>query len=384
MGGTSLAAVLATAGAAPTNQNYGIALAEDLPDNTALFGAKLTFLTGGAAGRSVFVTNVEGSMLTTSGEMHAELFDGVSVGDDVHIDNRIFVAWCYLHRYLLELDQYTIEDPSTRRRRLAPEFGGIRAWTIDGRPLYPQIQIESPTGGGTGHTGRFVGKMIHVNASHDSMVWPTGVAAYERKVAQHQAERIDDVYRLWWVENAPHGAPEFLGPAVTPEKDPGVWRSRLVGYDGVTAQALRELVSWVEDDVPATSNTTFFFTDDGGLVLGRTAEERGGVQPVVWATANGGVRADVKVGDSVRFEGGATQPPGHGSLVWGYWDFEGTGTVDHREELDAESASVLATHAFTAPGTFFASFRVGAHRDGRKGHGPAAENLARVRVVVAP
>ena len=38
--------------------------------------------------------------------------------------------------------------------------------------------------------------------------------------------------------------------------------------------------------------------------------------------------------------------------------------------------------AYDAPGTYFASFRVQAHRDGGQGQGPRIENNARVRVVV--
>lgn len=66
--------------------------------------------------------------------------------------------------------------------------------------------------------------------------------------------------RLWWVEHAPHGAPQILGPALTPLKDSGVWKSRLVDYDGVTAQALRDLVEWVEDGIAPPPSTGYSMT----------------------------------------------------------------------------------------------------------------------------
>ena len=49
-------------------------------------------------------------------------------------------------------------------------------------------------------------------------------------------------------------------------------------------QSLRDLVAWVEDAVvPAGTSYTF---RDGKVTLPATAAERGGIQPVVRATAN--------------------------------------------------------------------------------------------------
>ena len=100
-------------------------------------------------------------------------------------------------------------------------------------------------------------------------------------------------------------------------------------------------------------------------------------------TANGDVRAEVSVGDAVHFIGTAEQPPGTGAIVAAEWDFTGTGAFE-RCEVDgtAETLTVAATHTYTEPGTYFASFRVGSHRDGRNGKPPFARNNARVRVIV--
>jgi Alpha/beta hydrolase domain len=227
--------------------------------------------------------------------------------------------------------------------------------------------------------------MIHVNATHDAQVWPNGVAAYKQKVRAHEGERIDDSYRLWWVEHAPHGAPQILGPAPTPLKDSGVWKSRLVDYDGVTAQALRDLISWVEDGIAPPMSTGYSMTSDGQITLSADAKERGGVQPVAHATANGTSRADVKVGETVTLVGTAQQPPGTGTIVTAEWDFAGRGAYEpHAVDGDAESVTVEASHVYEKPGTYFASFRVGSHRDGVDGKPPFARNNARVRVVVHP
>jgi hypothetical protein len=63
---------------------------------------------------------------------------------------------------------------------------------------------------------------------------------------------------------------------------------------------------------------------------------------------------------------------------------EGTGDVDFEYAIGDGLTRFEgdATHTYQKPGTYFASFRVGAHRDGAKRKGLAVENLARVRVVV--
>jgi hypothetical protein len=166
-----------------------------------------------------------------------------------------------------------------------------------------------------------------------------------------------------------------------------VWRSRLAPYEGVTAQALRDVVRWVEENVPPPFYTGCGLSRDNQLVPPATAAERGGVQPVVTAKANGGARADVKVGEAVTFTGQAEQPPGAGFIVSAEWDFGGRGACGRAHgQIDGSSPSidVAAIHAYEKPGTYFASFRVGAHREGAEGRGLPVLNLARVRVVVHP
>jgi hypothetical protein len=253
---------------------------------------------------------------------------------------------------------------------------------LDGRPIYPQrVGRVLPVS----QHGGFDRKVIHVSCTHDTIVPLPSVAHYHRMVRDHHGDQTDQHYRLWWVENAAHAAAEFLLALTTPEKNPGVWRSRLVSYDGVVREALASIVRWVEDDVAPAPSTAYRFTADSGLVLPGSAAERGGVQPVVRATANGGLRAAVRVGEPVAFTGFADQPAGTGTIVSAGWDFEGSGDFAQVHEVagEAQSVRVEAAHAYAQPGTYFASFRVGAHRDGPGGKGPAVENGARVRVVVS-
>jgi hypothetical protein len=380
---TDIATLAATAGAA-RDHSVGITLDGHFDDLDSLFGASVTFTSGKAKGRTIVISTVAGEMLSTSGEHAPDLFNGVEPGDELTIDNHDFIAWCHMFLHTLSLDLLITEDEDGRRQYLEG-FEGLRAYAVDDRPLYPQrdLPIVPQEGGGTGHSGRFTGKMIHVNATHDAQVWPNGVAAYKHKVRAHKGDRIDDSYRLWWVERAPHGAPQILGPALTPLKDGGIWKSRLVDYDGVTAQALRDLVRWVEEGIAPPSSTAYAMTSDGQITLAPDPAKRGGVQPVAYATASGGARAEVKVGETVHLVGTAHQPPGTGTIVAAEWDFTGRGAYEPQiVDGSTESVTVETTHVYDEPGTYFASFRVGSHRDGLNGKPPFARNNARVRIVV--
>jgi hypothetical protein len=205
-------------------------------------------------------------------------------------------------------------------------------------------------------------------------------------VREDLGDKINDHFRMWFVENACHGAPEMIGPMIASEKvAPEVWLSRLVSYDPVTAQALRDLVGWVENGVEPHAYADYQLTRDNQLILPKSAAERRGVQPIVAAKANGGLRAEVQVGETVDFVGVAEQPPNAGSIVGAEWDFEGAGAfvpADARIDGSSAQVEVKATHAYLKPGVYFASFRAGGHCDGAKGQGPSVKNIARVRVVV--
>jgi hypothetical protein len=362
---------------------YGIEVDADLGgDPNRLFMTRVTVLTGAAKGRQIYVAR-DDDLLVGERMTAPDMFDGVEVGDEVLLDNRDLIAWAHRWMYAVDLERWTVEDPVSGGRRLAPEYAGLGMVMLDGKPIYPQrtgrVLPVSQHGG-------FDRKVIHVSCTHDTIVPLPSVAHYHRMVLDHHGDQTDSHYRLWWVENAAHAAAEFLLALTTPEKNPGVWRSRLVSYDGVVREALAAIVRWVEAGVAPAASTSYRFSADSGLVLPASAAERGGVQPIVRATANGGQRAAVRVGEPVVFAGFAEQPAGTGTIVSAGWDFEGAGDFAHAHEVEGEAQSgrFEATHAYAKPGVYFASFRVGAHRDGRHGKGPAVENGARVRVVVSP
>jgi hypothetical protein len=367
-----MAVRLATAGAAGTDPSWGVVL--DTHDPDRLFMSKVTVLTGKAAGRVLFLSGVDDGVVSAFTERTPEMFDGVEVGDEVHIDNRDFIAFCYYHRY-------TVVQPGQGTESMYRE---LDPWAVDGEPVYPQRPArEGRAAAPSGYRRTLTNKMIYVQPTLDAQVWPTTIWPYQRMLSESLGDQTDAHFRLWFVENAPHGAPEFIGPALTPEKDPGVWQSRLVSYDGVSAQALRDVVRWAEDDIAPPMYRGYALTRDNQLQLPSTASERAGVQPLVTAQAGGAARAEVRVGEPVTFLGTAEQPPGMGTVVHAEWDFEGRGAFESFDiGSPSSSVDVKAEHAYAEPGTYFASFRVGAYRDG-VATGPTIDNLARVRVVVS-
>jgi hypothetical protein len=360
--------------------SWAIKVDGDLGDDAnRLYMAQATVVSGQAKGRKVYIALQDGRLV---GERMTspDMFDGVEAGDEVQIDNRNLICWAHRWMYSIDLDRWTIEDPTSGERVLAPEFAGLGFLLADGRPIYPQRQGRVLP---ISQYGRLERKVIHVACTHDTIVPLPSVGHYHRMVREHHGANTDDIYRLWWHENGAHGAAEILLAMTTPDTNPALWHSRMVPYDGAIQHALVSIVRWVEDDIAPAPTTSYRFTDDSGLVLPETAADRGGVQAVVQALANGARRADVKVGEPVTLRGTAEQPA-LGVFAWAKWDPEGTGDFVE-EAIDASTAdlTVEITHSYEQPGTYFPSFRVGAHPDSSNARGLPIENSARTRVVVS-
>ena len=206
---------------------------------------------------------------------------------------------------------------------------------------------------------------------------------WTRKAERAQGEKLDDHYRLWWGENMPHVEPMVL-PLVTAEKDPNAWQSQLVGYSGMTAEALRSIIDWVEKGVEPDGPTAHRFTDQSQVVLSSDPAERGGPQPVVTMTVNGGEKATVRIGDEVTIVGTAELPPGKCLLASTQWDVSGRGEFHSQKPMGPDCSRTVETfrRVYETPGAYFVGFKAGSHRFGPAGKGPAIENIARCRVVV--
>jgi hypothetical protein len=354
---------------APEDKQVGIILAGE--PREGVDGARITITSGAAAGRQLYcVTSADGLLVGSSmGEAQTQLFDGVEPGDEVHLDNRDFLAYCYSYRH----HAGTAEE--------------VRRLAVDGRPLYPvhdwldMASTSSPVFGGIGTTGALRRPLFLIQHTHDSSGWPSGGTGYADEVSAHLGAALDEQFRFWWLDHAEH-----VPAASIPARSRPVPTTRLVDFGGGHEAALDAMVAWIERGVAPTSSTEYELdVQDHGLRLPASAADRLGIQPVARATANGAARADVRVGDTVTFAVDAAAPPGAGAIVEIAWDFDGSGTWPevHRP---TPSASVRheVTHTYAEPGTYFAAARVVAHLAGDADDAFArVTNLGRCRVVVA-
>ena len=335
-----------------------------LPDGYKL-GAGLQLKTGKAAGRQLYSIGNVGDIFACDGhgEANIERFNGVEVGDEIHVDNRKFLAFCYFHRHHL------MEDA---------QFDSLR---LDGMPIYQQhpVPLMSPLMG-VSYTGHFEGKLLWIHHTHDSSLWPSQGIIYRGAVLNAQGPAASaEKFRLQWTQNAEHIPPTFLPNSA--KRATSTW---LVDYFPVIEQGLADLIQWVEEGV-APPNTTFEFVD-GQVRLPATASERGGIQPVVSVTANGGLRAEVKAGEPVQLELTAEVPPNGGTIVSVAWDFDGWGSFPFQHDVDGSDTSVQlsTTHTYDAPGTYFATALVHSNREGKvDAEFRRLPNLASARIVVS-
>lgn len=345
---------------------------ESMPEGN-LQGAALNLLSGEGKGHIFYITGAIGDLLMVGfGEAHFRALVSIKAGDEVMIDNSVYLAAQTYHRHQV--------PPSD-------EYYVWNQYKAVGKPIYPQRPEilgfrYAPSGGGAVQSGCFAGKMIVVEAMMDEAAYPWQADWYRSRVREAQGPGFEDNFRLYFVDHAMHttqsARPNDPRPVVT---------TRTVNYTGVLHQALRDLSNWVEKGlVPPPS--TVYKMEDGQVVVPPTATERKGVQPVVTLTANGGVRAEVAVGENVEFIGVIEVPRGTGTVVGAEWDFEGAGDFPIAEKFDFSNNSfsrmtVKTTYAFSKPGTYFPVLRGSSHRNGDfKAKFARIPNIGRVRVIV--
>lgn len=332
------------------------------PPKVQFMGGDLIVLSGAAKGQRLMVSRIEGDKVIL-GIVDPAIAAKLAPGDEVQVDNSNFLAAQTYHRHQVPGPEFKVWD----------QFRDA-----DGKPIYPQRPmllgpIFTKATAGSIPEGAFDGKMILVESLWDREAYPWSADWYRARVRKHFGAQADDHFRLWYVDHALHGDSAH-------QEDP----TRTVSYLGVLHQALRDVAQWVENGTPPPA-TTGYRIDDGQVVTAPTAEARGGVQPVVTLTANGGERADVKRGQPVTFVGTITVPPGAGSVTHAQWDFDGQGAFAESSPVGQgeKTVRVTTTHRFDKPGTYFPALRGISQRDG-DAETPFAniENLGRVRVVV--
>jgi hypothetical protein len=328
-------------------------------------GAGVRVVSGKAAGRQLYCSMAAGDVFFCDGRGESNIlrFTDVLAGDEVHVDNRKFLAFCYYARH------HVMNDA---------QFNSLR---LDGKPIYQQhpVPLMSPLMGNS-YSGQFRGKLLWVHHTHDASLWPPQGVIYEGAV--HAAQGADGAasrFRLRWSQNAEHVPPMMISPSLG--RAANTW---LIDYQPIIEQSLADLVDWVERGIePAPTAYRYV---DGKVILPDTAGERGGIQAVVSVSANGVSGAQVRVGEAVSLEVRAELPANVGTIVGVQWDFDGSGTYGFRhDDIDGSASDIKlsTTHSYDRPGTYFATALVHSHRDGDVGAtSRRIPNLAQARIVV--
>lgn len=335
-----------------------------------LTGADVDITSGPGTGKSfhMMVVNQSTNTIAAGGDSDPKVFNSLQPGDHVRIDNSLALALQTYHRH---------QVPEAAEH----EYVWDQFRNPEGEPIYPQRKVlVGPTGfynsaGAHDYTGNIHGKMLVVQTLLDSDAYPWPADWYRRFKIDPAGKSKD--FRLWFYDNANH----------TSTTD-----AHRVSYVGELEQAFRDVSAWVEKGVSPPRSTSYKVVNDQ-IVLPRTAAERGGIQPVVNLTANGGVTAHVAVGEPVTLTGTIEVPPGTGKVVGAEWDFNGTGDFQSGNCAQChgtrETATLSTTHTFSQPGTYFVGLRGTSQRDGDTNLSlnqitdyDFVQNLGRVRIVV--
>ncbi len=332
------------------------------PPEVGFLGGDLVVLSGEAKGKRIALRMLKGDVVTL-GVTDLKTVAKIKAGDEVRVDNSNFLAAQTYHRHQVPDASYPVYN----------QFRGA-----DGKPLYPQRKLLlgplfAKGAAGTVPTGKFTGKIITVDSLLDREAVPWQADWYRRRFDAIYGKDAINRYRIYYTENALHGAAQS-------SEDP----TRVINYIPLLQQALRDVSAWVEKGTPPPASTSYKVID-GQVIVAPTAAARHGIQPVVTLAANGGARAVVKAGQSVRFTATITVPPGTGSVVGAEWDFDGSGTFAKSSPVPkrAKSAKVSMSWTFDKPGTYFVALRGTSQRQGNdKTPFARLPNIARARVVV--
>lgn len=248
----------------------------------------------------------------------------------------------------------------------------------DGTPRYPQRPVTEPSfsglvSGNAAFDGSITGKMIVVSNLYDVDALPIHTDWYRQRVEESLGAAASEQYRVYFTDHADHqDAPPTGERAAT-----------LVDWYGSVERALRELVLWVERDIPAPTSTEYDVVDSQIVVPAR-ANARNGIQPTVELTSDRTGVVTTKIRKPVPLVAAIRIPEDGGKVVRVEWDFEGDGTyVEDDVRKPRFSATATTTHRFTEPGTYFVSVRVTTERTGDAGVRFAlVQNIDRIRVVV--
>lgn len=328
-------------------------------------GGELIMLSGRGKGQQLQITGAKEGYVTLAAVNQPQLLPLLQVGDSVQVDNSDWLAAeCYF-RYQVPSKDYYVYD----------QYRGY-----NGQPIYPQRpMLLGPmfTRGAAGclPTGKIHGKMILCCSVWDREAFAWQGDWYRKQITAYLGNATDDNFRLWYTDRSTHGG----------EDDP----TEVVDYTTTLYQALLDVSDWVEKGI-APSRTSTYEVEDGQVMLGVDGKQRGGIQPVPYATINGKERADVKPGEQVTIHVTVDVPKGTGKVVRAVWCLDGskeyTLPVDMGQakySSDGERVEFDQAVSYDKPGTYFPTVKVYSERKGdAQTPYTCIANLGKVRVVV--
>ena len=328
-------------------------------------GGELMMLSGKGKGQQLQITGAKGGYVTLAAVNQPQLLPLLNVGDSVQVDNSDWLAVETFYRHQVPTKDYYVWN----------QFRGY-----NDQPIYPQRpMLLGPmfTRGAAGclPTGKIHGKMILCCSVWDREAFAWQGDWYRKHVTEFLGNATDDNFRLWYTDRATHGG----------EDDP----TEVVDYTTTLYQALLDVSDWVEKGI-APSHTSTYEVEDGQVILGVDGKQRGGIQPVPYATINGKERADVKPGEQVTIHVTVDVPKGTGKVVRADWCIDGskefTQPVDMSKakySADGERVEFEQVVSYDKAGTYFPTVKVYSERKGdAKTSYTCIANLGKVRVVV--
>lgn len=328
-------------------------------------GGELMMLSGKGKGQQLQITGAKGGYVTLAAVNQPQLLPLLNVGDSVQVDNSDWLAVETYYRHQVPTKDYYVWN----------QFRGY-----NDQPIYPQRpMLLGPmfTRGAAGclPTGKIHGKMILCCSVWDREAFAWQGDWYRKHVTEFLGNATDDNFRLWYTDRATHGG----------EDDP----TEVVDYTTTLYQALLDVSDWVEKGI-APSHTSTYEVEDGQVILGVDGKQRGGIQPVPYATINGKERAEVKPGEQVTIHVTVDVPKGTGKVVRAVWCLDGskefTLPVDMGQakySADGERVEFDQTVNYDKTGTYFPTVKVYSERKGdSQTPYTCIANLGKVRVVV--
>ncbi len=345
-----------------------IRMKETPPEGSYLFHCRVRVLSGAAKGKETPIESIENGVIKVSsafdGSNGGDALAGLAVGDEIMIDNSDYLAMQTFQRHQVPDESYKVYDIYRDK---------------DGNPIYPQLPLLiapmiAKGGGGSIQSGHINGKVIAVCSLLDESAYAWHGDWYRSAVNKAKNGDEENWFRLYYNDNCIHDDQSSLA-------DP----YHQVDYLGILHQALLDVVDWCEKGIKPRATTNYTF-DKGQIKVPETAEQRGGLQPVVKAFANGEKSVKVKIGEEVTFTAEIEVPYEEDTVNEAVWYFEDTNDFSKVCELTKTAdgtAKAKTTYSFKTAGTYFPTIKVKSSRKGaEKDIFVQCKNLDRVRVTV--